>query len=104
MTISIIVSVLAGMAIGLRFKVLMIVPAIFVAAFSTTAITIAQGEHRWAIISAIVLSAIAVQVGYLCGTFASSVKESPAPNPAPAATAPTKTYRARTGISVQFPD
>lgn len=100
MTIPIIISVLAGMAIGLRFKVLMVLPAMLVTALSTGAITIAQGEHLWSILLAIVLSAIGVQIGYLCGTFAYSIREAHAPDTAPASTASAEAYRARTGISV----
>ncbi len=99
MTIPIIVSVLAGMAIGLRFKVLMALPVMLVAALSTGAVTVAQGEHLWAILSAIVLSSVGVQVGYLCGTFASSLKEAQVSDTAPATTASADAYRARTGVS-----
>lgn len=106
MTIPIIVSVLAGMAIGLRFKVLMIMPAIFVAALSTAAIMIAQGDHAWTIILATVSSAVGVQIGYLCGTFAYSVKETKVPAGAPSPTVPADAYRSQTGmgIPVQFLD
>ena len=105
MTMSLIISVLAGMAAGLRFRVLMNIPVIVIAVLSTAAIAVAQGEYGWAILSAIVLSAVGVQIGYLCGTFAYSIKESQVPA-APSPAAPTDTYRAQTGmrIPVQFSD
>jgi hypothetical protein len=77
MTISIIVSVLAGMAIGLRFKVLLILPAILLAGLLTTALSAMNGDLSWRTISAVVFSALSVQLGYLCGTFAVSMKEAP---------------------------
>ena len=106
MIVAIIVSVLAGMAIGLRFKVFMIMPAIIVAALSAAAITVAHGDHAWAIMSAIVLSAIGVQIGYLCGTFAYSLKETHASEAVPSSIVPTDAYRSRTGmrIPVQYLD
>lgn len=97
MTITIIISALAGMAIGFRFKVLLILPAIIAAALSTGAITAAQGHNFWAILLAIALSAIGVQVGYMCGTFASSVKEAQVPDTATATIAPADAYRATAG-------
>jgi len=105
MTMSLIISVLAGMAVGLRFRVLMNIPVIVLAVLSTAAIAVAQNEHGWAILSAIVLSAVGVQIGYLCGTFAYSMKEAQVPV-APSPAAPADTYRAQTGmrIPVQFTD
>lgn len=106
MTISIIVSVLAGMAMGLRFKVLMIVPGFVIAALSTAAIGIAQGEHSWAILSAIALGAVGMQVGYLCGTFACSMREAQVMAASPSTPVPTDTYHSKTGmqIPVHFSD
>lgn len=106
MTMSFIISVLAGMAVGLRFKVLMNLPVIVVAVLSTAAIAVAQGEQNWAILSAIVLSAIGVQIGYLCGTFAYSIKETQLPADSSSPSVPADTYRAQTGIRipVQFSD
>ena len=106
MTMSFIISVLAGMAVGLRFKVFMNLPVIVVAILSTAAIAVAQGEQSWAILSAVVLSAIGVQIGYLCGTFAYSIKETQAPTASPSSKVPADAYRAQTGIRipVQFSD
>jgi hypothetical protein len=72
----------------------------------TGAIAFAQGEHSWSILSAIVLSAIGVQVGYICGTFACSIKETRVPAASSSPTAPADAYRSQTGmrIPVQFSD
>lgn len=99
MTIAIAISVLAGMAIGFRFKIYMVVPAILTAALSTAAVSVAQGDQFWSTASVVVLSALAVQIGYLCGTFALSMKETPAADSAQAAAIPPHAYRSRTGIS-----
>jgi hypothetical protein len=40
-----------------------------------------------------------VQIGYLCGTFAFSMKEAPVTDTAQVAGAPADAYRSRTGIS-----
>jgi hypothetical protein len=60
-------SALAGVALGLRYKVVILVPAvIFVATFAMIA-GIARGDHFGAIILAMVLAGTAVQLGYLIG-------------------------------------
>ena len=92
MTIPFIISVLAGMAIGLRFRVLMILPAIVAGVLLTATITFVQGEHIWTIISASGLSAIGVQIGYLCGTFVYSQKEAQVPASASPPTLPADAY------------
>jgi hypothetical protein len=106
MTMSLIISVLAGMAVGLRFKVFMNIPVIVIAVLSTAAIAVAQNEHGWAILSAIVLSAVGVQIGYLCGTFAYSMKEAQVPAASPSPIVPADTFRTQTRmrIPVQFSD
>lgn len=98
MTIAIAISVLAGMAIGFRFKIYMVVSAILAAALSAAAVSVAQGYHFWPIASIAILSAVAVQIGYLCGTFACAMKETPAAEAAQVAGAQNP-YRSHTGIS-----
>lgn len=73
MVILTLAGVLTGMAVGLRFRVFAIVPAIIIAAVSTVAILAAQGIGSWTILGAAVLNGAAVQIGYLCGTFAHAV-------------------------------
>jgi hypothetical protein len=70
MTIVTLACVLTGMAVGLRFKVLMIVPVIVIAMISTGLIMAVRGDDLWAILGALAINAVGVQVGYLCGTFA----------------------------------
>ena len=98
MTIAIALSVLAGMAIGFQFKIYMVVSAILAAVLATTAISVAQGDQIWSIVGVAILSAVAVQIGYLCGTFALSMKETPVADTAEAAL-PRNAYRSRTRIS-----
>ena len=62
-----IVSVLAGTALGLRYKVLILVPAVFVATIFAMTVAIARGDHFWSIILAIAIPGSAVQFGYLAG-------------------------------------
>jgi hypothetical protein len=70
MTVAIALSALAGMAIGLRFTVLMIVPATLAAMGAATAVAINGDAHLGALLCSIALSGIAVQIGYFCGSFA----------------------------------
>lgn len=93
MITTLIACVVAGMVIGLRSKVLMIVPAIVVAAIAAAVVAIARGEHAWAVIGFAALGAIAIQIGYVCASLAASMlKETPTAD-APAATAEPNLYR-----------
>jgi hypothetical protein len=61
------ISVLAGIALGLRYKVVILVPAItFVMIFAIT-VGVARGDHFWSIALAIALVGTAAQLGYLVG-------------------------------------
>ncbi|MDO8878756.1 MAG: hypothetical protein Q8M24_11165 [Pseudolabrys sp.] len=99
MTIAITISVLTGIAIGFRFKIYMVVPAVLAAAISTVAVSVAQGDQFWSIVAALTLTAIALQVGYLCGSFAVSMKEAPVTDVVQAAASPAPAYRSRNGLS-----
>lgn len=99
MIMAITISVIAGMAIGFRFKIYMVVPAILAAALATAAVSVAQGDQSWSIALAVVLSAVALQIGYLCGTFALSMKEAPVTNTVQVTGAQTGAYRSGTGLS-----
>jgi hypothetical protein len=59
---------LAGMLLGQRFKVLILLPAIGVAAIIATCAGIASGDHFWSIVLLAVWLAVALQIGYLIGT------------------------------------
>jgi hypothetical protein len=62
-----IVSVLAGTALGLRYKVLILVPAVTLAMTFAMIVAIARGDHFWSIILAMATQGTAVQLGYLAG-------------------------------------
>jgi hypothetical protein len=62
-----IVSVLAGIALGLRFKVLILVPAVALATVFAMIVGIARADHIGSIVLAIVIVGTAVQFGYLVG-------------------------------------
>jgi hypothetical protein len=70
MTAEIALSALAGMAIGLRFTAAMTVPAIVAAMTASAVIATNAGTHTNAVLLTMVLSGLAVQVGYFCGSFA----------------------------------
>ena len=79
MTAVAILSVFAGMFLGMRFKILATLPAIATAALTATAVTAAQGAPLLSILAGAALSVLAVQVGYLCGSFVPFVKDVPEP-------------------------
>jgi hypothetical protein len=68
MTIYIICCALIGAVLGLRYKVLVLVPAIGCALLVTLVTGIARAEGAWAILAASAAVATVVQIGYLAGT------------------------------------
>jgi hypothetical protein len=68
MMISLILSFTAGMVLGQRFKVLILLPAIGVAIIAATGAGIARGDHAWSIVLLVVAVTVALQIGYLIGT------------------------------------
>jgi len=104
MTMAIIASFLTGIVIGFRFKIFIVVPAMFIVGLSAAAIAVAQGEPFWTIMSTAVVCAIGVQVGYLCGSFPVSLKEVPTADSAPVTTASADTYNSAAAVSVHFSD
>jgi hypothetical protein len=61
---------LVGAVLGLRFKVLILVPAIGFATVVVTANGIVIGESLWRLASVVVVAAMAIQLGYVSGTVA----------------------------------
>ena len=59
---------LIGALLGLRFKVLILVPAFFV--YSTAVLWLGVGHHEsiGSIVLTTVIAATALELGYLCGT------------------------------------
>jgi hypothetical protein len=70
MTAALALCVLAGMAIGLRFTVFMTVPAIVAAMGAIATVAISNGYHVENTLWHVLLSGIAVQAGFICGSIA----------------------------------
>jgi hypothetical protein len=62
-----IVSGLAGIALGLRYRVMVLVPAVTLAIIFAVTIGIARADHFWSVIFGVVILGTAVQLGYLAG-------------------------------------
>ena len=62
-----IISALVGIALGLRFKVLVLVPAIALATILVLIIGLTRGDSFGSIVLAMVIIGIALQLGYLIG-------------------------------------
>jgi hypothetical protein len=58
---------LIGAALGVRFKVLILIPAIGLAFIAILAGGIARSDSASAILIAFVLASICLQIGYFCG-------------------------------------
>jgi Exopolysaccharide production repressor len=61
---------LVGAVLGTRFKVLILVPAIGLAAIANVAGGIVHGDSASAILTATVIAAVCLQLGYFCGMVA----------------------------------
>jgi hypothetical protein len=58
---------LLGCALGLRFKILVLVPVVTLAMLGATVVGIARGDQYWSVVVAMILFMTAVQFGYLAG-------------------------------------
>ena len=58
---------LVGAALGRRFKVMILVPALISSALFGTIVGLTQGDQFWSIAIAVILLGMAIQVGYLAG-------------------------------------
>jgi hypothetical protein len=65
-----ILSMLAGGVLGMRLKVLSLVPAIGVAFIAIVGIGFVRGDHLGSVILAMVLAATSLQMGYLAASVA----------------------------------
>ena len=63
----VIIHVLAGAALGLRFKVMILVPAITLTMLFAAMVGVTRGDKFWPIAVAMTLLGTAIQVGYLVG-------------------------------------
>ena len=59
-----------GAVLGLRFKVVALVPLIFLAIFGAVVVGAAAGWKLWSIIGTAIVGVVAVQIGYLLGAVA----------------------------------
>jgi hypothetical protein len=66
-------AILAGAVLGLRFKILVLVPATVIGSAATLGASITQGNGLWFLLLALVLVISALQIGYLSGAFIRSV-------------------------------
>jgi hypothetical protein len=62
-----IISALAGITLGLRYKVLILAPAVTLAMLFAMMVGVARADHFWSIVLAMVILGTAVQLGYLAG-------------------------------------
>jgi hypothetical protein len=62
-----IITVLAGIALGLRYKVFVLVPAVSLTIMFAAIGGIAHGDRLWSILFAMAILGTAVQFGYLAG-------------------------------------
>ena len=62
-----IISILAGTALGLRYNVFILVPAVASALVFAMIVGIARADHFWSIVLAMVGSGTTIQFGYLAG-------------------------------------
>ena len=69
MTLLLIAGTLLGAVLGLRFKVLVLLPAIVVGAVSLAVVAPLHGTAIWATGVSMIAWAIALQFGYLLGLF-----------------------------------
>ena len=63
-----IISAFAGIALGLRYKVMILIPAVALLMMFATIVGIARGDNFWSIIWAVAILGTAIQIGYLAGT------------------------------------
>jgi hypothetical protein len=68
MMILLTLSVLTGAVLGMRLRILSIIPPISIALIAIAAIGTVRGDALWFIISAMMLVAICLQFGYVMGS------------------------------------
>jgi hypothetical protein len=64
----VIIHVLAGAAVGMRFKVMILVPAVTLTMLFAAIIGVTRGDKFWSIAVSMILLGTAIQVGYLAAT------------------------------------
>jgi hypothetical protein len=67
MALEIVTIFVIGAALGLRFKVMILVPALVSTALFGTILGLTRGDQFWSIAITVILLEMAIQVGYLAG-------------------------------------
>jgi hypothetical protein len=62
-----IISASVGIALGLRYKIVILIRAVVLVIMFATVVGIAHGHPYWSIILALAISGTAIQLGYLAG-------------------------------------
>jgi ABC-type amino acid transport system permease subunit len=70
-----VISAVAGAVLGLRYKVLLLVPAVMLAMMFAVLVGVARGDGVWSIVLMTMGLAAAVQVGYLAGVVLRAIIE-----------------------------
>ncbi len=65
-----------GAVLGLRFKVLILIPSIFLVTVGIAVVGTAVGWKPWSIVGTVVISVTALQIGYLIGVVARAATSS----------------------------
>jgi hypothetical protein len=60
---------LTGAILGLRFKVVVLVPTIGLALVGAAIVAVAQGDQFWITAARLIVIAATIQIGYLAGLF-----------------------------------
>jgi hypothetical protein len=63
-----VIGVVVGIVLGLRYKVLILVPAVMFAMISAVIVGVARADSFWSIVLMTVELITALQLGYLAGT------------------------------------
>jgi len=70
-----VISVVAGAVLGLRYKVLVLVPAVMFAMIFAIVVGVARADGLWSIVLMMAALSIAVQFGYVAGIVLRAVGE-----------------------------
>lgn len=62
-----IIGIVVGIVLGLRYKVLILVPAVLFVIVLAIVIGVARADSAWSIVLMTIVAATAVQLGYLAG-------------------------------------
>ena len=81
MAIEFVATGLLGILVGMRFRVFALIPVTLLTLLVTAIATILFGHSHLAVLASVATSFIGLQLGYVCGSFAASLKDQPALEP-----------------------